>query len=84
MDKSAKVFNTADELLMHTFRAHLLTSVTSLLGVSDVDDAIIHESNEEWLHKQAELIVKEILMPITTKDPPVSNLARASADSTRL
>ncbi len=69
VDKSAKVFNTADELIMDTFRAHLLTSVASLLGVSDVADTIIHENTGEWLRKQAEILVKELLMPKTTQDP---------------
>ena len=69
VDKSAKVFNTADELLMHTFRAHLLTSVTFLLHRDDESDTIIHESTGEWLRHQAEILVDQILFPKTIQDP---------------
>lgn len=54
---------------MHTFRAHLLASVTFSLGISEVSHSIPHEDSEEWLRGQAEQLVKEILIPQTTKDP---------------
>lgn len=69
VDKAVKVFNTADEFLMHVFRAHLLTSVIASLGIHDVSDSIIHQDSKEWLHNQAEKLVKEILMPQTVDDP---------------
>lgn len=71
VDKAVKVFNVADEFLMHTFKAHLLTSVTSTLSVSDVAQSIPHEESGKWLRNQAERLVKEILMPQASesKDP---------------
>ena len=69
VDKAVKVFNTADEFLMHTFRAHLLTSVTSSLGISDASHSIPHDDSKEWLSDLAEKLVKEILMPQTATDP---------------
>ena len=66
VDKTAKVFSTADEFMVHTFRAHLLASVTTSIGVSDVSHSIAHEDSEEWLRNQAEKLVKEILLPQTS------------------
>ena len=54
---------------MHAFRAHLLMSVISSIGIHDFSDSITHHDSEEWLHGQAEKLVKEILMPQTTDDP---------------
>lgn len=68
VDKAAKVFNIADEFLMHTFRAHLLASATSSLGISDVTQRIVHEDSRQWLKSKAEQLVKEILMPQTASD----------------
>ncbi len=53
---------------MHVFRAHLLTSVISSLGIQDASDSIIHQDSEEWLREQAEKLTKETLMPQTTDD----------------
>lgn len=70
VDKSAKVFNTADEFLMQAFQAHLLSSVTSSLGCCDAsDDLPRHEDTGEWLRKTAENLVEDILMPKVSQDP---------------
>ena len=69
VDKVAKVFNVADEFLMHTFRAHLLAGITSSLAINEVSESIPHEDSREWLHEKAKKIVTDVLMPTTVKDP---------------
>ena len=69
VDKAVKVFNTSDEFLMHVFRAHLLTSAISLLGIKEASDSIPHQDSKEWLQQQAEKMTGEILMPEKSNDP---------------
>ncbi len=49
VDKSVKVFNTGDEFLLHTFKAHLTASICSVLKVSSCTDSIQHERTYLWL-----------------------------------
>ena len=83
VDKAAKVFNTADEFLMHTFRAHLLASVTSSLGISNASQSIEHEDSEEWLRDKAEQIVNDVLMPQLPAKGPVHTMHRALSMKTQ-
>ena len=42
VDKTAKVFNTADEFVLHTFKAHLQAHICHLLELKSTSDPIPH------------------------------------------
>ena len=69
VDKAGKVFNVADEFVMHAFRAHLLVNITSSLAMSDASSPIAHEDSQEWLHGQAKKLVDDLLLPTVVDDP---------------
>lgn len=69
VDKNAKVFNVADEFLVHTFKAHLCTRICTLLGIDSAQAAISHDATKEWLTQKAEALLPDTLMPTDTSDP---------------
>lgn len=63
MDRNVKVFNVGDEFLVHTFKAHLLASISSKLKLKSLSEAIIqHEHSLTWLKATAEHLVNETIM----------------------
>ena len=46
VDKGAKTFGVADEFIMHTFTAHLISSICELLGIHSTTDPIPHENSK--------------------------------------
>lgn len=69
VDKSAKIFNVADEFLVHTFRAHLQARICSILDIESPSDPISHTVDLHWLKNTAESIVKQAIQPSTSTDP---------------
>lgn len=69
VDKGVKVFNVGDEFLVHTFKAHLVASVTSQLNISKPTDTINHPSTKQWLEETAQCLVSNCLMPANSEDP---------------
>ena len=61
VDRNAKVFNVSDEFLIHTFKAHLLASVSSILKLGSISDPIEHENSLAWLRSKAEQLVNETI-----------------------
>ena len=68
-DKSVKVFNIADEFLIHAFKSHLLLSIMSKLNVEKASDPVDHPTSISWLKTTAEELVAELLMPKPCDDP---------------
>ena len=69
MDKNAKVFNTCDEFLVHSFKGHLIAGILTQLQIKAVDDSIEHTCSKTWLDETAERLVTATIMPSTTNDP---------------
>ena len=59
VDKTAKVFNTADEFVLHAFKAHLQAHICHLLGLKSPSDPIPHPK-----HSSGSVILQsELLCP---------------------
>ena len=69
VDKEAKVFNVADEFLIHTFKSHLLARVCCVLKITSPSSDINHEATLEWLQDQARMLVEKCLQPTESIDP---------------
>ena len=69
VDKGVKVFSIGDEFLVHAFKAHLMASICTVLGISSSSCHIEHEVSFEWLRSTAERLVAETLMPAPSTDP---------------
>ena len=71
VDKIAKVFNIADEFIVHAFKAHLKANICRLLKVSDTTENIPHLCTQQWLHDTADydMIIKSAVMPTKFRDP---------------
>lgn len=69
VSKSVKVFNVGDEFLVHTFKAHFIARICSILSITLPSDDIEHISSLEWLKTKAQFIVQETINPIQTSDP---------------
>ena len=67
--KAVKVFNVGDEFLLHTFKAHLIASICSFLGITSPSEYIEHTPNQEWLEEKAKLLVQCTIHPTHSKDP---------------
>ena len=63
VDHKGKIFGTADEFIMHCFRAHLIANICCQLQINSPSEPIPHESNQEWLQSTAESILQGSLMP---------------------
>ena len=61
VDKTAKVFNTADEFMIHAFKAHLQAHVCHFFGIKSSSDPIPHPKTQQWLHNTAEQIALSAL-----------------------
>ena len=61
VDKEAKVFNVADEFLIHTFKSHLLARVCCLLEITSPSSDINHTATIEWLQEEAKNASTEML-----------------------
>ena len=72
VDKPVKIFNTGDEFLLHTFKAHLAARICTHLNLTSTSDDIPHETSLDWLQTTAETLVKVSLMPATSDDPVYS------------
>ena len=69
VDKGVKVFNIGDEFLVHSFKAHLLASICSLLKVNSTSEVIQHENSLDWLRSTAERLIADTLMQKSSTDP---------------
>ena len=69
VDKAAKVFNVADEFMVHVFKAHLSASVCTLLKLQSTSEVIHHEATERWLRETAETLLADTIMPVQASDP---------------
>ena len=69
VDKSAKVFNVADEFIVHLFKGHLIARICTLLHLNSPSDSITHEKSLEWLESTAKLLVADTLFPVASNDP---------------
>ena len=74
---SRQRFNVGDEFLMHTFKAHLVASVSSLLNVKSVSEMIPHENSLQWLRSTAEKLAAQTLMPAASSDDHLFSMHRA-------
>jgi hypothetical protein len=72
VDKTAKVFNVADEFIVHAFKAHLKANICRLLKISDATENIPHLCTQQWLRDTADMIVKSAIMPMKSSDPMYS------------
>ena len=61
VNKTAKVFNTADEFVLHTFKAHVQAHICHLLGLKSTSDPIPHPETQQWLRDTAERIALSAL-----------------------
>ena len=77
VDQTGKVFNIADEFLIHTYKAHLIAAMCRYLGIVAPTDRILHTCSQEWLEKVAKGIVESRIMPIESIDDPVYSLHRS-------
>lgn len=68
VNKTVKVFNVGDEFLVHSFKAHFIARICSILGITSPADDIEHTSNLEWLKEKAKVIVQETIQPIKSGD----------------
>ena len=59
VDKEAKVFNVADEFLIHTFKSHLLARVCSLLKLTSPSSDFNYAPTYEWFQKQARMLAEK-------------------------
>ena len=69
VDKGAKTFGVADEFIMHTFTAHLISSICELLGIHSTTDPIPHENSKGWLQSAAKSLAAKTLAPCESTDP---------------
>ena len=69
VSKSVKVFNVGDEFLMHTFKAHFVARICSVLGITSTKDNIDYTPTLQWLKKKTQEIVRETINPIKSSDP---------------
>lgn len=67
--KNVKVFNVGNEFLIHTFRAHFIARICSILKISSPTDDISHTKSLQWLEGKAREIVHETIHPTTSTDP---------------
>jgi hypothetical protein len=74
VDKTAKVFNPADEFVLHAFMAHLQAHICHLLGLKTPSDPIPHPKTQQWLHDTAERIALSALNHQKHLTNPVHNL----------
>ena len=74
VDKTAKVFNTADEFVLHAFKAHLQAHICHLLGIKSPSDPIPHPKSKQWLHDTAQKIALSALKHHNDLVDPVHNL----------
>ena len=68
VSKTAKVFNIADEFLVHVFKAHLIASICTELKLERKNSPIQHDVTLQWLEYTAESLLPNTLMPATSKD----------------
>ena len=64
VDSGMKAFNIGDEFLVHSFKAHLLASICSLLKVNSSSKIIQHENSLDWFRLTAEQLIADTLMRI--------------------
>ena len=69
VSKSVKVFNVGDEFLLHTFKAHFIARICSVLGITSPTADIDHIPTLQWLKEKALMIVRETINPIQSTDP---------------
>ena len=69
VSKSVKVFNVGDEFLLHTFKAHFMARICSVLGITSPTADIDHTPTLQWLKEKALMIVRETITPIQSTDP---------------
>ena len=67
VSKTAKVFNIADEFLVHVFKAHLIASICTELKLESKSSPIQHDVTLQWLEHTAESLLPNTLMPATSK-----------------
>ena len=68
VDKVAKVFNTADEFLIHCFKAHLKARICTWFNIGSPSDRIQHDCSYQWLHDTAQKLLSATIMPATSDD----------------
>ena len=74
VNKGVQVFNTNNEFILHTFKAHLKVAIASVL-TANTEGEVDHESTKEWLYEKAEEVVCKCLMPPQTPiDDPVNSI----------
>lgn len=63
------MFNTADEFLIHCFKAHLKARICTLFNIGSPSDRIQHDCSYQWLHDTARKLLSGTIMPATSDDP---------------
>lgn len=63
-----KTVKVCDEFLIHSFRAHFIARICSILGVTSPADDIEHLVNLEWFKTKAKFIVQQTINPIQSSD----------------
>ena len=69
IDKRVKVFSVGDEFLVHTFKAHLVARICTILKLTSISSHIERDISSEWLYNTAERLVTWTLMPDSSSDP---------------
>ena len=64
VDHAGKVFNVADQFITNSFKAHLIATVCTHLGVSAPTDEVSNTCSQEWLERTAKGIVERAIMPV--------------------
>lgn len=68
VSKAVKVFNVGDEFLVHSFVAHFMARICTILGIGAPADNIAHTNSMEWLKDTAQAIVRETIHPMKSHD----------------
>ena len=74
VDKTAKVFNTADEFVLLALKAHLQAHICHLLGLKSASDPIPHPKTQQWLRDTVERIILSARKHQKDLTDPVHNL----------
>lgn len=67
--KNVKVFNVGDEFVLHTFKAHLIARICSILGISSPCENFEHTLNLQWLEEKAKSLVSQTIQQVDSSDP---------------
>lgn len=55
--------------MVHSFKAHLIARICSILGISSPSEEIEHTPSLQWLKDKAKSLVTQTIQPVNSSDP---------------